>query len=288
MIQELTKEQEALMDTITKEYEDYCLGGDDSYDEEKTRKGIDFIYKLTDLKPPAIRVFNSPFAMCREFGLKKGETFDNIGCGFHSGWIAFYDYFNRIGVEYDKSCGFSELKDFIRYSGVFCTLLYANVAGVAIRPCEVHRKDENLHNEKGMAIKWRDGFGIYALNGVIVPEYLVMTPEGQLDIEFWKKEKNADVKAEFIRKFGVERMAHMGKVVDSYRKYNNEWYKKSEYELIDMSGIFTSLKYQPCLKMKNQTTGIWHMEFVSPDCRTIDEAIRFRCGEGGIQIVSIK
>ena len=146
-----------------------------------------------------------------------------------------------------------------------------------------------LHCEDGMALEY-EGYGFYSLNGITVPEYLVMTPSEELSMDFFTKETNADVKAEFVRKFGVERMLDLGKKIDSFENYDQEeqpWWWKSEYELHDMSVLFPNLEYQPYLKMKNQTTGIWHVEAVSPSCKTLKDAIKERFGGKDMKIIAI-
>jgi hypothetical protein len=151
---------------------------------------------------------------------------------------------------------------------------------------ETHR----LHCETGPALTYPSGWKVYALNGVEVPEYLVMTPSEDLSLDFFTNEKNADVKAEFVRKFGVERMLEMGKKIDSYENYDQEdnpWWWKSEYELWDMAVLFDGLDFQPYLKMKNQTTGIWHVEACSPACTSLELAIKERFGGEDLRIISI-
>ena len=84
-------------------------------------------------------------------------------------------------------------------------------------------------------------------------------------------------------------MIGVGKKVDSYINYDQEenpWWWKSEYELWDMGSVF-ELEYQPYVKMKNQTTGIWHVEAVSPACRTLVAAIKERFGGKEMRIVDI-
>jgi len=71
-----------------------------------------------------------------------------------------------------------------------------------------------LHNESVKAIEYKDGYGFYYLNGIRVPESLVTTPAENLDIKFFQSEKNADIKAEFVRKYGVERMLNFGKKIE--------------------------------------------------------------------------
>lgn len=161
-----------------------------------------------------------------------------------------------------------------------------NICVVSQKPTAIHINENGLHNESGMALEY-EGWGFYSLNGVRVPKELVMTSVEDLDIAFFKKENNADIKAEFVRKFGVERMLDFGKKIDSYKNYNHEWWTKSEYELWDMASIFEGLNYQPYLKMQNQTTQIWHVEAVSPDCTTLAEAIKERFGGRDFTIKNI-
>jgi hypothetical protein len=148
-----------------------------------------------------------------------------------------------------------------------------------------------LHCETGPAMVCRDGWEIYSLNGVTVPKELVTTPAEDLSIDFFTQEKNADVKAEFVRKFGVERMIDMGQIVDTFENYPDQnaysWWWKSQYQLIDMKTAFPGLEYQPYLKMRNQTTDIWHMEAVSPACRTLKDALKERFGGRDMKIVAV-
>ena len=84
----------------------------------------------------------------------------------------------------------------------------------------------------------------------------------------------------------------MGKLIDSYENYpENEWWAKSEYKLIDMKRILiqkvtknfntgktytANYDYAPFLFMKNQTTGEYYLEGVSPNCRDLYDAIKMR------------
>ncbi len=149
------------------------------------------------------------------------------------------------------------------------------VCVVCRKPTKINKNSKGLHCETGMALEY-EGWGFHALNGMRVPKYLAETPAENLDLEFFKKEKNADIRSEFVRKYGIERMLDFGSKLDTFENYNEEWWTKSEYELWDMSNIFDGLDYQPYLKMLNQTSRIWHVEAVSPKCRTLREAIKER------------
>jgi len=136
------------------------------------------------------------------------------------------------------------------------------------------------HCDGGPAIEYagRGGYKIFMLNGVRVPEWLAVTHSSQIPLSRYTELSNADVKMEFIRKVGVERMLHYGHKVDDYTKYNHAWWTKSQYELWDMSKIFDGVPFAPHLKMLNQTTGVWHVEAVSPACKNLEAAIRERLG----------
>jgi hypothetical protein len=132
----------------------------------------------------------------------------------------------------------------------------------------------------GPAVVWRDGYCQYWLNGIHVPEWLVMTPTAQLKLSDYHKIQSSDIKMEFVRKYGIDRMVELGKLIDTYKNYpGNEWYAKSEYRLYDMARLFDKVQYAPHLFMKHQTMGIYAIEGVSPNVRTIPQALEDRAEE---------
>lgn len=151
-----------------------------------------------------------------------------------------------------------------------------------------YNEADQLHNSSGPSFAYAGNYpaNAYHLNGVAVPEWLACTNEGEIDIKMYKEIQNADVKAEFIKKVGIERMLQYGTMIDTYKNYDNEIWNKSEYEIWDMKDIFPNVEFAPHLKMVNQTTGIWHVEALDPSCRKIPEAMKFRL-EGDYEIISI-
>lgn len=157
---------------------------------------------------------------------------------------------------------------------------------VSQKPTKIGLNEENLaHCDGGPAIAYagradgpqgKDGLKLFILNNTRVPEWLATTPSHEIPIERYKEIENADVKMEFVRKVGVERMLDMGSKVDDYTKYKTEqWWKKSQYELWDMHALYPGVRYAPHLKMLNQTTGVWHVHAVAPTCRTLKDALKF-------------
>lgn len=122
-----------------------------------------------------------------------------------------------------------------------------------------------------------------------IPVELYLTPAEELDPNDYLKIRNADVKAFFLEKIGIACMAETGKILDSWENYpENEMWKKSEYKLIDMShlgipktvtrwgSVLKKADYAPYLLMKNQTTGGYHLEGVSPNCKNLVDAVKMR------------
>ena len=143
---------------------------------------------------------------------------------------------------------------------------YKGICFISEKPTEIHWRNNRLHKDGGRAVKYSDGYGLYMLNGVRVPEYLAMTPESKMDLKFFQEEKNVEVRAQFIRKYGIERMKAHGKSIE----------KNDVYELIDMAPIFTRVQYAPYLFMINPSTGTIHAEGVHPDCKNIQQALNWR------------
>ena len=316
-ITKLTKKQEAAMSVYVQKW----LGigtNTDRLDPDRTTSIINkYQEKILDEKPTPVVIFNNPIeawvAVCyASNGTAINELKDKVENYFvngdtsidtsnpvypyqdgslYSSVISFYDFFiNEVGIEVpdDLREKFDCWSDTTELG-----LIYPldNVCIVSEKPSHINLNDAGeVHCENGPAINY-EGFGdfiIYSLNGVTVPEWLVMTPEEDLKIEDYHKIKNADVRTEFVRKFGVERMLdHFGKKVDTFENYNHEWWNKSEYELWDMASAFDGVSYAPHLKMLNQTTKIWHVEAVSPNCSNLSDAIKERFGGRDFTISAI-
>lgn len=201
---------------------------------------------------------------------------------FDASVFSFYDFFrNEVGLDYGDYTHKYNIWESTTKLGLIFPL--EKVAIVSQKPTVVKLNDETprrTHCDGGPAISYagRGDFNIYILNGVRVPKWLAVNHSASIELERYNELTNADVKMEFVRKVGVERMISMGKKIDSYEKYNDEWWDKSEYELYDMAKIFIGVPYAPHLKMLNQTTKVWHVEAVSPTCRNLAQAIEERLG----------
>ena len=92
-----------------------------------------------------------------------------------TGYAAWADYFNReCGIKIDKN-----YNDLAENCGYYWTL--KGVVFATERPSEIHlNEDGQLHNESGPAVTYSDGlFSVWAINGVVVDEQVVMRPESQ-------------------------------------------------------------------------------------------------------------
>lgn len=316
-IEKLTPEQEALMPVYVDKW--IKIGTDTVQTDEATAKEIvkDFrdLIKM-DSEVPTIFAENpieawvlcclheqnvpldklqdtmrSVFAGNRDYTIPKASLpFNDISlCSTFS----FYDYMiNVVGVKLEDDLQ-KKYEVWERTSKVRGIYPLETLTVVCKKPLEVHLNEAKvLHRDGGPALVFggEGDFKVYALNGVAVPEYLAVTPSHEIDLEMYNEEQNADIKAEFVRKVGIERFLEMGKKLDTYENYNqeeNSWWWKSEYELWDMQNLFPSLQTAPFLKMLNQTTGIWHMEGVPPECQTLTDAIRSRFGGRDMKIVNV-
>lgn len=134
------------------------------------------------------------------------------------------------------------------------------------RPKEIHMVGTRLHRDGGMAVQFRDGWGIWKLNGVTVSQEIAETPKETLSSDLILKEKNAQVRAEIARKIGVERLA-----------------KDLNAETVDREGGYELLlldlgdnQKRPYLKMKNPSVDLVHIEGVQPGITTVSAALTWR------------
>lgn len=82
------------------------------------------------------------------------------------------------------------------------------------RPDTLHRDDRGrLHHETGPALRYRDGWAIYSMHGVCVPERVIMDPSS-LTLDEIREEQNAEVKRIMREQYGEGRyLADIGAAV---------------------------------------------------------------------------
>jgi len=91
-----------------------------------------------------------------------------------------------------------------------------NFVVVCDRPTEIHREQveeagwnsHRLHNPTGPAIAFRDGWSMWAINGVIATEQIVMAPETLTMADVWA-ETNAEVRRVMCEQIGWDRFIQM-------------------------------------------------------------------------------
>ena len=208
---------------------------------------------------------------------------------FWVGYYGYYEFINKeLGLKFDRQKEWDLLVSLKDMSWMYP---FKDFCVMSEKPIEINMKNGLLHAEGKPSVKYADGFSCWSLNGVAVTQYLAETPAKELDIEFFKKEKNADVKAEFVRKYGIDKMLNLGTKMDDYTKYKHPLWNKSKYELWDMKSIFEGVtKHNRCphLKMLNPSTQQWHVEAVHPECKNLEEALKWRMNNHHTELLTIK
>ena len=254
MINNLTKEQEQKLIEHREEYLKWGLCCDTA-DKELAIKSITEMYKLIDKKPPYFWFCDSPIMIQLVIQILKNikseewtNLGDNLGDNIRNSdlwgqmdlyWICYYQFPRKyLNITYKKE--YSEILDLWDNIGrsIGWWYPYENICFISDRPKEIHKKGIRLHNEKGAALSFRDGYSLWFLNGIDVGEKIVMTPSEKLDPELALNEKNVDIQREIIRKIGAERML----------------YKLQATSIDDWTDPITGLKYS--LKEMKLKSGI--------------------------------
>jgi hypothetical protein len=259
------------------EYRAYCLArgrATDEIDKPKIEATITKMYALVGKPAPAFVYCGSPLHAQRVIGELSGDK------SYHPTsfwgqqdyyWISYYRFAEKyLGVKYTP--GNSELL------GLWETLAesahwfwtYDTTCIVSHKPVKLTTDQRGrLHNDSGSAIEYRDGYAQYYLHGVSVPEELAKIKKADMNPADLGKYKNAEIRMQYIKKMGVDRLKAQGKIIDA----------KGVYQLIDMHSLFEDTPYAPYLFMINPSTGETHAEGVAPECQTITQAINWRAGD---------
>jgi hypothetical protein len=134
-----------------------------------------------------------------------GQVRDHLNAavwGQHeAGWVSWIDTFRRFGLKCcDRAGGLIKVAQ--------CAGWWWPMRGVVIlteRPAELHRDEEGrLHADSGPAVRYPDGWSIWAIHGVRVTQHIVERPE-TLTVEQIRDEPNVEVRRVMLERFGAER-----------------------------------------------------------------------------------
>lgn len=142
----------------------------------------------------------------KTFGFTTDALKEHINCMLpwsqESGYYGWQEFmFNELGV---KSTGpMKSCIEFAKTGGWFAP--YLEFIVLQNRQSELHFDDRGrLHNEAGMAVKYSDGFGVWAINGVPVNEKIVMHPDS-ITVSEIKTQSNAEIRRIMRERFGEGR-----------------------------------------------------------------------------------
>ena len=277
MIEKLTPEQEAKLS----EFRDRWLnvGLDVAASNRKScEEAIRKIYKNAGFEPPAQMLWvKSPREAITKAGeLLKKETgqdadpqqiFNNFCYGAHeASWLSFYSFCMEV-LSLDECKPLEPYMEVAMHCGWW--LPYDTVCIISEKPVVIHLNDRGLlHKDGGPAIAFGDGFAVWGLNGVRVPQDIAETAWDKIPMEKIIQEKNAEVRREVVRKVGVERIIKetSAEVID----------KEGDYELLLLD--IGDKRMRPYLKMLNPSIGTYHIEGVPVGTKTVAEAKKFRNG----------
>lgn len=278
IIKELTQEQLNLLPTFVTKWTNLGLSTEPA-DRKATEKAVREAYLTAGLSVPKhILWADSPQAghdlHCKLRG--KREWITPFYGQHDAGWLAFYDVFREFGVDVSKIDALTEV-------GKHCgwVWLFAGGAVCVERPCKILKDArDRLHNPEGMAVEYPDGWGVYALNGVMVPAKVVLDPNGFTAQEI-RKITNTEVTRALAERLGWDKyLSKLGiHVIDSYTDETTGL----KYELLESAHRFGDLeprfirKQSSVLKDGSQP---WYLEPVEPSLRSAKAARKFQAMSG--------
>lgn len=301
MINKLTKEEEKFLPNYEKKWLDIGMstGRMKEKDKERLKELFTAHYEVNGLKPATRFVFlSSPCAglyaasliaadanIQLDYIYKQTEKFIKGGfntakiksdmknqlsqCGYGSqdaSWLASYDMIweLRKADECKKLVNMFEIATLCGWWWPF-----TDIVVITEKPTGLHLNEEGrYHKNGGPAIGYGDGFGIWMLNGVHVPQWLAETPKSRLSPKKILGIKNSQVRTEAIRKYGMERLSKYGKLIGTMTKEVG-----GVYNLIDMAEVMEDYDYAPYLEMTSiSVPGLKHFFGIDPSCKTVEEA----------------
>lgn len=204
-IDKLTPEQEALIPIVRNKWLRVGTSVGET-NREEAEKCVDEIYKFAGFSCVNKKVWaRSPMEAVKIMREELKIDKDIIGNYFSGSqdayWLAYYDYFKQIGVKEAEL-----LNPFYRLSEI-CGWWWPfdEVIVMSDKPIQLNLDERSrLHSTTTQSISYSDGWGIYAIHGVIVPTYVITNPE-QITVEKIEKENNIEIRRVMLEKYGIQK-----------------------------------------------------------------------------------
>jgi len=129
--------------------------------------------------------------MAWPFGINYRQLGHSISCLDFMGRLGFDVSMLTPTFDLAKACGWA--------------VLFGDWAFISAKPESVHLDNQGqLHSETGAAIRYPDGFSVFAIHGVRVSEKIAVLP-ASITITEIEAERNAEVRRVMIGRYGSER-----------------------------------------------------------------------------------
>jgi hypothetical protein len=211
-IENLSEEQEGKLESYFDKWLKIGLrfGATTAFDRKTAEEAVREIYLQSQLKAPQIIWAKSPdeaVQIAFDMGDEKikQEPINAAGFGQHdSNWLGFYDFFlNEVGLK-DEIKELEPLMKLAQHCGWWWP--YENVCILSEIPISLVLDEAgNLNNTTGPAIEYGDGFSIYALSGIAVPDWAIETPIDQIDPKKILELSNTDQRMVLMRHVGLSK-----------------------------------------------------------------------------------
>lgn len=290
-ITELTPEQEAQLDIYFAAGIEMGLSAKPDFDESLVRDAIQKHRVMCGEKPAIhFRIYDSPQAAIKN---ETGLTRSNAIYGQHdAGWLMNYAFYREVLGLREETEELIYLIELAKHLGWYW--MGVDTVILTRQPEEVHTRpgrnpaDPKLHNVNGPAIKYRDGFSLYYMNDIYIPEeysWVCNTSASDLDVKKILKISNTEVRTEAMKKVGLEKFLDQlsSNILDEASIETNQYKLEiegfiqvtSHYKLhkFDLPNSETSRIY---LEMRCPSSTKFHFEGVHPDCKSVVQALSWR------------
>jgi len=310
-ITELTPKQKEELEPFIKKW--FAVGSStEPMNFERAKHFISELYRSKNHAVPEFVSCSSPLeaeTMIRKVSKQEGELAVFWG-NQESYWIAFYLFCEKIIKEHNATNPPEKRVKEIPKEDLDALHLWADIAlncgwwypfekkcFICDRPEIVNwTNDEDIskkriHSDLNPAVRYRDGFSVWALNGVRCSKEIVMAPADNFPSKLFLKEKNQEVRSQIIKKVGlinlfqhfefsvldhtVKSMDITKKSILTIGKTNN--INHDEYILLNI--LISEPKadektIRPYLFMKDASSiNKYYITGVRPETKTVEEAL---------------